>query len=295
MAIGTVARKTRSVETQGNPMLKCAGGKRQIMKGLISNVPDRFGVYYEPFVGGGALMTSLYNLGLLIRGVVSDINQDLVGLCRIVKRKTAELAEKVLSLKFRNSRSDYCMARNGYNSMDGKFDVGKGSLFLYLNGHCYNGLYRVNSSGEFNVPFGKYKNPGLPTASDIMLFSQALKNIEIKGTDFGDAVKNSSEGDFVYDPLSRKPTSFSCGRMSGSIIHQILKKLNRRGSSGFSMICRKEKLGLWRATQTQILSKKYIFFNIIKISARRAINSKAGGGRSSITELLIKNYPNNPC
>ncbi len=206
--------KPYPLKPEARPILKWAGGKRQIMKCLISNVPGRFGLYYEPFVGGGALMTSLYNLGLLKRRVVSDINQDLVGLYKIVKRKPAELAEEVLSLKFRNNRSDYYTVRNEYNSMDGKFDVGKGSLFLYLNRHCYNGLYRVNSSGEFNVPFGKYRNPGLPTASDIMLFSQALKNIEIKGTDFGDAVKNSSEGDFVYDPLSRKPTSFSCGRMS---------------------------------------------------------------------------------
>ena len=138
-------------------ILKWAGGKRQLLPVLIKNFPDKFNTYYEPFIGGAALLISLYSLNKINESVISDTNKDLYNLYKTIKENPQQLIDELDNLEFRNNKDDYYKARELFNSINDS--IKRSALLIYLNRHGYNGLYRVNSNNKFNVPFGKYDNP----------------------------------------------------------------------------------------------------------------------------------------
>ena len=141
------------------PILKWAGGKRQLLPALLKNIPDKFNTYYEPFIGGAALLISLYSLNRISNAVISDTNADLYNLYKTIRENPHQLIDELNILGFRNTKEDYYKARELFNSSSNP--VERTAILIYLNRHGYNGLYRVNSHNEFNVPFGKYTNPGM--------------------------------------------------------------------------------------------------------------------------------------
>lgn len=188
------------------PIVKWAGGKRTLIKEILEFVDIRTligsnGRYYEPFVGGGALAFNLELTGTII----NDSNTDLINLYNVIKSSPNELI-KLLKIHQENYSASYY---NQIREMD-KYDnykdlpaVEKAARFVFLNKTCYNGLYRVNLKGFFNVPFGKYKNPDIINEKKIFdlhkLFNE--KSFEIRNVDFEDAVFDAKKGDIIYfDP-----------------------------------------------------------------------------------------------
>lgn len=269
------------------PVVKWAGGKRQILSYLISVAPDKFGTYYEPFVGGGALLIELYNSGFLEKAIISDINEDLVDMYRIVKERPEELLHELSLLKFKNNREDYYKARDKYNSIK-ESNPEKTALFIYLNRHGYNGLYRVNSRGEFNVPFGRYSNPSLPGREEIYSLSKVLKVTEVLNEDFEESVKSAGKRDFVYFDPPYMPVSSSSyftdynsagfSKENQIRLYETFKSLSKRGV--FVMESNSD---------SDFIEELYNGFNIVRIKARRNINSVASK-RGPIDELIIRNY-----
>jgi DNA adenine methylase len=211
------------------PLLKWAGGKRQIMHHLISKLPEKFSVYYEPFFGAGALFLELYNRGLLKKAVISDLNKELIALYTLVRDRCSGIIEELENIRFINNKDDYYRARDLFNSMESDHNPEKAALMIYLNRHAYNGLYRVNSSGKFNVPFGRYAHPSLPTPDDIISFSKALSHVKIINKDFETAVSDATVSDFVYfdppyAPLSRS-SDFSAYSSLGFSLDEIAELL----------------------------------------------------------------------
>ncbi|MGC8506332.1 MAG: DNA adenine methylase [Thermoplasmata archaeon] len=272
------------------PLVKWAGGKRQIIHEMISLVPLGWSRYIEPFVGGGALMVELYNTGLLNGGIISDMNCELTNLYQVVKLNTDELLDFLKSFRLENNRDYYSMIRKRFNEIrgDNSKKVERSILFMALNRLGFNGLWRVNSAGEFNVPFGRYRDPALPTLEHLKAFSTLLTNIEIVCQDFEKTCDQAEEGDFVYLdppylPLSR--TSFFTDYTPGGFSMKdqlrllgVCRKLSGRGikfllSNSFS----------------QEIKDLYSEYNIHVIPARRSINS-IGSGRTGQSELLITNY-----
>ena len=270
------------------PLLKWAGGKRQIVRHLISKLPEKFSVYYEPFFGAGALFLELYNRGLLKKAVISDLNKELIALYTLVRDRCSGIIEELENIRFTNNKDDYYRARDLFNSMESDHNPEKAALMIYLNRHAYNGLYRVNSSGKFNVPFGRYAHPSLPTPDDIISFSKALSHVKIINKDFETAVSDATVSDFVYfdppyAPLSRS-SDFSAYISQGFGLDE-----QKRLSRVFEELSSRGVMVMESNSATPFIKDLYRDYPLSVVQARRNINSKSNG-RGKISELIITNY-----
>ncbi|MTJ31226.1 DNA adenine methylase [Aphanizomenon sp. UHCC 0183] len=181
-------------QTYPRPFLKWAGGKTRLISQYKDYFPQHYQTYYEPFLGGGAVFFHLQPS----HAVLTDINADLVITYRCVRDNLEELITLLQAHQQRHNSEYYYDVRNYHNGTD----LTKAARFIYLNKTCFNGLYRVNSQGKFNVPVGKYKNPGICQEEVLRVASLALQKVEIKQANF-EEVLNYATGtnDFVYfDP-----------------------------------------------------------------------------------------------
>src|SRR5690554_3942030 len=182
------------------PVLKWVGGKRQLLQDITKHFPAKCSTYYEPFLGGGAVLFALQPR----KAVVNDINEELINVYTVIRNNVEELIE---DLKKHKNVADYYykireLDRNKkvYNQLS---NIEKASRILYLNKTCYNGLFRVNQQGEFNAPFGRYHNPNIVNETGLRAMSQYLNQARItfRSGDFEAALEGVGAGDFVYfDP-----------------------------------------------------------------------------------------------
>lgn len=271
------------------PFLKWAGGKRQLLTDIRKYVPSEFNTYYEPFIGAGAVLFDLAPK----RAIINDNNQELINLYKVIKdaRKVKLLLESLHNHK--NEESYYYNLRILDRSEEyiNLSDVEKASRFLYLNKTGYNGLYRVNSKGFFNVPFGKYKSPDYVNKNTIMDAHKYFNenDIVILNQDFEDAVKGASKGDFVYfdppyDPVSKTSSFTSYTKDNFGDKEQIrLRNL-------FIDLYERGCFVLLSNSNTEFINKLYNYpgIEVKTVEANRNINSK-GSGRGKIKEVLISN------
>lgn len=272
-----------------NPILKWAGGKRSLIPAIISLFPKDYRkcTYHEPFFGGGAVFFKIRPMS----GSINDINHRLINFYKVVRDKPEELI--ALAKHYKHNKENYYKLRNRFNQPD-LSDVEDASLLLYLNKTAFNGLYRVNSKGEFNVPFGRYKNPKIVPERRIRAASRVLKNVEIFCTDFTHIIEYSNERDIVYFDPPYQPVSQTANFTSYS-------------SKGFGFddqirlrdTCVKldEKGVLFVLSNSYIeeildLYKEIEKFRIEIVQAKRAISSKAST-RGPINEILVSNVSKN--
>lgn len=205
--VGTMTQSSLAIAATVavRPFVKWAGGKGQLLPELSRRLPRTFRRYHEPFVGGAALFFHLYNQGRLADGaVLSDYNPELV-LCYQIVRDDAESLIELLKLheRYRLDR-DYFMEIRGWDrraDFAQRSPVERAARALFLNRTCYNGLYRLNNKGQFNAPFGYYKNPLICDPDNIRAASAALRHVELYVGDFGDLATRAAPGDLVYfDP-----------------------------------------------------------------------------------------------
>lgn len=276
--------KHNSHNHKPHPFVKWAGGKRQLIPQMVSYLPKQFNTYIEPFVGGGALFFYM----LPEKAILIDTNEELINCFQVIKNNVKELIE--LLKNHRNEKKYYYQIRaldrkpQSYNRLS---KIEKASRMIYLNRCCYNGLYRVNSKGQFNVPFGKYKNPKFCDEENLNAVSSALKNVDIIHGSFETCLDHSKVGDFVYfDPpyhplsLTSSFTSYTkenFGKESQRKLFNVFKQLDERGC----------KLLLSNSYNTFILDL-YKEYQVVLLNARRAINSDATK-RGIIKEVLVLN------
>ena len=271
------------------PCLKWAGGKRQLIPVILGNhLAKHYNhqTYYEPFVGGGALLFALQPK----RAVINDSNSELINCYNVIRNSLDELIE---DLKNHKNDEDYYYAIRDWDreeTFKDKTPVQRASRIIYLNKTCYNGLFRVNSQGQFNVPFGKYKNPNILDVAVLKAVSRYFNEnqISILNYDFQEALQDAKKGDFIYldppyDPVS-DTASFTGYDVNGFNkdeqirVKEIFEKLDRRGC----------KVLLSNA-YTKFIIDLYKDYKQTKISAIRAINSNAKK-RGKVDELLVTNY-----
>lgn len=220
------------------PFLKWAGGKRKILPLIDKYFPKKFDRYIEPFLGGGSVffyVKQKYNPDFCL---ISDTNEDLINTYIAVRDNPKKLIKYLKEFKLKNSKEFYYSVRADFNSKKIK-GLKRSAAFIYLNKTCFNGLYRVNKKNEFNVPYGKFKNPGIFEEQTILKASALLGDrVEIKRQDYQEVVAQSQKGDFVYldpcyDPL--KKTSFANytpDRFSDSdrlLLHSFIENLRTKG------------------------------------------------------------------
>ena len=273
------------------PFVKWAGGKRQLIPILNQHIPKNFGSFFEPFLGGGAMLFHMLLNYTKHRFIVSDLNSDLV-LSYITIRDRAD--ELISSLKnhaknySKNSYSYYYSVRDS----EPKGQIEKTSRLIFLNRTCFNGLYRVNSKGKFNVPLGRYSNPNIVNEENILAVSNILqsKKVSIKCQDFGTVLDNAKKGDFVYFDPPYQPISQTANFTSYTTRDFTINDLKRLSKVCQDLDSRGCKILLSNSNckeVTQTFSKNS--WKVVKIQANRAINSNSKK-RTGHSELLIKNY-----
>ena len=199
------------------PFVKWVGGKRQLLPALLEHLPlplsDLSGGarYFEPFTGGGALFFALEEAGLT-RAVLNDANPELVNLYRTIQAHPEELADRLEDPIFANDRPAFETVRAWDREGEGlveRSDIDRAARFIYLNRTAFNGLWRVNRKGQFNVPFGRYANPGFPSREAFLEASRALAKAEVREGDFEAACQDAQAGDLVYFDPPYAPVSMT--------------------------------------------------------------------------------------
>jgi DNA adenine methylase len=266
------------------PFVKWAGGKRQLINQLIKNTPPEFNNYYEPFLGGGALFFKLCTLGKIKKAYLNDRNKVLINSYKTIKKHPQKLIVELKNGKYKNDKETFLEIRE-----ERPADIIKATArFIYLNKTAFNGLYRVNSKGGFNVPFGKYSNPKILDEENILALNKALQKDELTNLDFAKAVKSADKEDFVYfdppyAPLN-KTSSFTSytkddfGEKDQERLAKTVKTLDKKGC--FVMVSN---------SHTPLILDLYEGLNLQVVMASRAINCK-GESRGKIKELIITNY-----
>lgn len=279
-----MAVELEQLKQETYPIVKWVGGKRQLMFELLKNMPENYNRYFEPFIGGGALFFELQPENAYI----SDMNEELINLYKVVRDNVEELITDLQ--KHDISKEYFIEIRNIDRTEEYKnwSDVQRASRFIYLNRTCFNGMYRVNSKGEFNVPFGHYKNPRILDENNLINCSNLLQKTEIKHADFSEILKKVKKGDFVYFdppyvPLS-ETSSFTSYTKDGFDIDMQFKLrdvCDELDSMGVKF--------LLSNSDTKLVNELYENYNIKKVFASRQINANADG-RGKITEVLVRNY-----
>ncbi|MEL7368836.1 MAG: DNA adenine methylase [Myxococcota bacterium] len=182
------------------PFLKWAGGKTQLLAHILPALPGRMNTYYEPFIGGGAVFFALANARRFRRAVISDANADLVEVYRTVRNRVEDLIDVLHGHAAYATDSDYYYEVRGWDVTD-RSPVERAARLIFLNRTCFNGLYRVNKQGRFNVPFGRYKKPRVVNEEGLRSASLALQRATIRQGDFETTTRDAKAGDAVYfDP-----------------------------------------------------------------------------------------------
>lgn len=266
------------------PFLKWAGGKSRLIPQYEPYLPKNYQTYYEPFLGGGALFFYLQPK----KAVLTDINFELINTYCCVRDRVDDLIALLQEHKSNHNKN----SRDYYYSVRAKTfndELAQAARFIYLNKTCYNGLYRVNSQGKFNVPLGKYKNPNICPVDLLRSASDILSNSEIKQADFTKVLNSAnSSDDFVfldppYHPISDTSyfTGYSIYRFSENQqikLRDTFKELSERGVKV-----------MLSNSDCDFIRSLYSSFTIHTISAGRSINSNTKK-RGKITEVLITSY-----
>jgi DNA adenine methylase len=271
------------------PFLKWAGGKGQLLDRLSLLIPAEFNDYFEPFLGGGAMFFYLTNHNLIQNSAfLSDTNADLMNVYKCLKTNPDLLLSKLLNHKenYMKDRAPYYYTLRRTHYYD---DFERAAQFVTLNKTCYNGLYRVNRTGMFNVPIGRFKKPLICDATNLKYVSSVLNLIDVKieCTSYSNILQWASEGDFVYldppfSPISRTSnfteyTAEGFGAEDQKHLATLFRSLSER----------KCKVVLSNS-DTDLVRNLYRKFEIMTVPTRRSINCKSGGRRGN-TELIITN------
>lgn len=277
-----IATKKRVIQSP-KPFLKWAGGKTQLLNELLEKSPDKFERYIEPFIGGGAMFFAIQPKS----GVISDSNPELVNVYRSI---ASNLNEVILHLEtFGNTEEEF------YSIRDLKFSeltlAFAAARTIYLNRTCYNGLYRVNKKGHFNVPYGRYKNPNICAHETLEAASNALQGIEILHGDYKDVLaKTAKSGDFIFLDPPYLPVS-EYADFKGYTKEQFYEEDHRELAEE---VARLQKLGchvLLTNSNHPLVHELYEPYEIEVLSTRRNISSKPKSRTGEDVVVNVKPLP----
>lgn len=276
------------------PFIKWVGGKGKLIPELVKLFPKKFNNYFEPFVGGGALFYEVKQKNEIAFSSINDINKKLIITYKQIQQNPDKLISKLKKIESKykkllpeEQKEYFYSIRKKYNEKNLN-DLTISSYLIFLNKTCFNGMYRENSKGGYNIPFGDQRNPTICNEENIINVSICLKDTEINNLPFEEATKKCKKGDFIYfDPpyyptnITSSFTSYhkdSFGPTEQEKLRDIFIELDKKGC--FVMLSNSD---------TEFIKNLYKDFNINYIYAARSINSKASK-RGKIKEVVITNY-----
>jgi DNA adenine methylase len=271
-----------------SPFLKWAGGKSSLAQRVLALVPSEFSEYYEPFLGGGAIFFALCTRKTRFRAHLSDTNRDLINAYRVVKEEPDELIRVLLKIQEEYLQSKH-MSEYYYEKREWRprSRVNSAARLVFLNKTCYNGLYRVNSRGEFNVPFGRYSKPRIVVPENIRAVSRVLNEskVELQWSDYKKSLSKCKDSDFVYLDPPYQPrsttssfTSYTRDGFSERDQIELAEEFSRLVDVGCHV--------LLSNSDTPLTRRLYSRFQKLPITANRPINS-VGSRRTGYDELIV--------
>lgn len=293
---------------KAKPFLKWAGGKGQLLDTLRTYYPEGLGTsitnYYEPMVGGGAVLFDILANYNMKNVVINDSNEELMNVYLQIRDNVSDFimlleqfGKEYLALSEESQKEYYYLKRELYNStkLDDSTRLLKGALFAYLNKTCFNGLYRVNKKGEFNVPIGSYKNPLICDANNLMNVSKCLQNVEILCEDYKDIKVSSYEKSFTYfdppyRPLSKTSdfTAYTKAEFNDENQTELAKHIKKLASKGAKVLASNSDPKNTNPDD-DFFDDLYQPLKIERVTAKRAISGK-GSGRGQVSEILVRSY-----
>lgn len=268
------------------PFLKWAGGKRQLLKEIKKYIPKNIGTYYEPFLGGGALLFNLQPS----KAIVNDSNKQLIEVYEAIRDDINNLI-KELAIHQNDEEHFYEVRELDRKPCFSELSkVRRAARIIYLNKTCYNGLFRVNSQGQFNVPFGKYRKPQIVNEIVLRAVNKYLNDIDIKFTsiDFEDALKTASKKSFVYLDPPYDPVS-DTSSFTGYTLERFDKEEQKRLKDVCDSLNNNGCKFLLSNSDTPFIRDLYKKYKIETVYVGRVINSIASK-RGKIAEVLVRNY-----
>ncbi len=273
------------------PFVKWAGGKTSVTPHLLRHVPLRLTNYFEPFLGGGALFLALRGRTSEFKASLSDTNKDLINAYKMVRDKPEDLIDHLAEFQHEydqtEDKSEYYYEKRSWRPSD---PVSLAARFIFLNKTCYNGLYRVNAKGEFNVPFGRYKNPRFYNATNLRSISAVLKDTRasLEVLDYRSATRKCGKGDFVYldppyHPITKTAsfTDYTPGGFSEKDQVELAKMFKELIERGCAV--------LLSNSNSPLIHELYDSYMQEVINVNRSINS-VGTGRKGFNELIVYDH-----
>lgn len=296
-------KSLKKSNVKAEPFIKWAGGKSSSLNDIRRFYPEKIKKYCEPFVGGGAVLFDVLDKFSPEEVYISDLNKELVNLYKMIRDDVEDLIvflqkmqDEYIPLDGDARKEYYYEKREEYNQYiaEGKAKIYGSALFIFLNRTCFNGLYRVNSSGFFNVPSGRYKNPKICDGENLRNVSKSLKNVKIYYAGYDESYDFIDEDTFVYfdppyRPLTETSSFTSYSKDNFDDKQQIelakyYKKISDKGAAALLSNSDPKNVN----SEDNFFDDLYEDFNIYRIKSKRRINSK-GDKRGEITELLISN------
>jgi DNA adenine methylase len=268
--------------------VKWAGGKRSILRDLLHYVPPRLTNYHEPFLGGGALYLGICEQTSRFTAFLSDTNKDLINAYLVIKDRPEELISSLSILQREyyasSNKKEYYYEKRSWQP---HHPVESAARLIFLNKTCFNGLYRVNSKGQFNVPFGDYKRPMIANSEGIRSLSETLRatNAQIRCVDYREAVVSCKQGDFIYFDPPYNPTS-KTSSFTDYTPNGFSEDDQRELATIFSGLAKRGCHVLLSNSDTLLIRGLYRDFPLRSIQVSRPINS-VGSGRKGFKELIV--------
>jgi DNA adenine methylase len=279
--IARVPQQLPRADVQAAPVIKWVGGKTKLLPELLERMPERFNRYYEPFAGGAALFFRVSPAS----GVLNDYNPDLINLYKVLGRDVSSVIKRLEYYREHHSESHYYSVRERWNDREEKWATAdRAATFIYLNKTCFNGLWRVNRSGAFNVPIGRYVDPPICVPETLRAAHAVLARAELRNMDYRSAVDDAKRGDFIYfdppyDPVTTTAnftsyTNSTFGPEQQKELAETARKLVARG-------CKV----MLSNSDTPLIRQLYKGFTIDRVMVSRAINSNAAK-RGEVAEVI---------
>jgi len=266
------------------PVLKWVGGKGRLLPELLARLPQAFEAYHEPFVGGGALFFALAGAGRLDRVILSDANAALIDVYLALRDDVAGVITALHAHRY--ERDHYYRVRA--QQPEALTLAERAARVIYLNKTCYNGLYRENRAGQFNVPFGRYANPTICDEPNLRAVANMLRGVDIARRRFDTVLDYAKKGDFVYfDPpyVPLSPTAnfttydrAGFGPADQTHLRDVFAELGQRGVRA-----------MLSNSDTPLVRELYAGFRVEQVYAARAVNSKANG-RGKVAEVIVLSW-----
>lgn len=261
------------VRAKACPFVKWVGGKRALVPEIAKVLPKQFNEYYEPFVGGGAVFFALKDR--INKARLSDLNAELILTYEMIRTKVEELVKLLKRHERAHSAEHYLEVRG---DAENKSSLHRAARFIYLNKTCFNGLYRVNKSGKFNVPMGRYSNPKVCDEENLLAVSEALKKVKTRAGSFDEIAPK--KGDLVYcdPPYDACFTDYTAGGFGEASQEHLRRCADKWRKKGAHVIV--------SSSDTPFIRRIWEGYQLKKVLAPRTVSSN-GNGRQPVSELLI--------